>query len=78
LDTYDLLSADKFLSERLRVGLAVDAASDYGSATDWQDVIFRTAMSHNQNLSYSKSHDNGSYIATLGLGIKLVLLRIQI
>ena len=68
LDTYDLLSADKFLSERLRVGLAVDAASDYGSATDWQDVIFRTAMSHNQNLSYSKSHDNGSYIATLGLG----------
>ena len=70
LDTYDLLSADKFLSERLRVGLAVDAASDYGSATDWQDVIFRTAMSHNQNLSYSKSHDNGSYIATLGLGNK--------
>ena len=68
LDTYDLLSADKFLSERLRVGLAVDAASNYGSATDWQDVIFRTAMSHNQNLSYSKSHDNGSYIATLGLG----------
>ena len=68
LDTYDLLSADKFLSERLRVGLAVDGASDYGSATDWQDVIFRTAMSHNQNLSYSKSHDNGSYIATLGLG----------
>ena len=68
LDTYDLLSANKFLSERLRVGLAVDAASDYGSATDWQDVIFRTAMSHNQNLSYSKSHDNGSYIATLGLG----------
>ena len=68
LDTYDLLSADKFLSERLRVGLAVDGTSDYGSATDWQDVIFRTAMSHNQNLSYSKSHDNGSYIATLGLG----------
>ncbi|MDC3366090.1 SusC/RagA family TonB-linked outer membrane protein [Flavobacteriaceae bacterium] len=68
LDTYDLLSADKFLSERLRVGLAVDATSDYGSATDWQDVVFRTAMSHNQNLSYSKSHDKGSYIATLGLG----------
>ena len=68
LDTYDLLSADKFLSERLRVGLAVDGTSNYGSATDWQDVIFRTAMSHNQNLSYSKSHDNGSYIATLGLG----------
>jgi len=68
LDTYDLLSADKFLSERLRVGLAVDGSSNYGSATDWQDVIFRTAMSHNQNLSYSKSHDNGSYIATLGLG----------
>jgi len=68
LDTYDLLSADKFLSERLRVGLAVDGTSNYGNKTDWQDVVFRTAMSHNQNLSYSKSHDNGSYIATLGLG----------
>ena len=67
-ETYDLLSAENFLSERIRVGLAVDATSDYGSSTDWQDVIFRSAMSHNQNLSYSKSHDNGSYIATLGLG----------
>ena len=39
-----------------------------GSSTDWQDVIFRRSTSHNQNLSYSKSHDSGSYIATLGFG----------
>ncbi len=67
-ETYNLLNADQFLSERTRLGLAVDAASNAGSSTDWQDVIFRTSTSHNQNLSYSKSHDNGSYIATLGFG----------
>ena len=42
--------------------------SNAGSSTDWQDVIFRRSTSHNQNLSYSKSHDSGSYIATLGFG----------
>ena len=67
-DTYNLLSASQFLSERTRLGLAVDAVSDAGSSTDWQDVIFRTSTSHNQNLSYSKSHDNGAYIATIGFG----------
>ena len=68
LDTYNLLNSSQFLSERARLGLPVGAGSDYGSSTDWQDVIFRTAQSHNQNLSYSKSHDKGSYIATLGFG----------
>jgi len=56
-ETYNLLSASQFLSERARLGLAVDATSNYGNSTDWQDVVFRTAQSHNQNLSYSKSHD---------------------
>lgn len=67
-DTYNLLSASQFLSERTRLGLGIDAVSDAGFSTDWQDVIFRTSTSHNQNLSYSKSHDNGSYIATIGFG----------
>ncbi len=66
--TYNLLNASQFISERQRLGLPVDAVSNVGSSTDWQDVVFRTAQSHNQNLSYSKSHDKGSYIATLGFG----------
>jgi iron complex outermembrane receptor protein len=67
-ETYNLLNADQFLAARLSVGLTNDAVSNAGSSTDWQDVIFRRSTSHNQNLSYSKSHDSGSYIATLGFG----------
>ena len=67
-ETYNLLSADQFLAARTSVGLTNDAVSNAGSKTDWQDVIFRRSTSHNQNLSYSKSHDSGSYIATLGFG----------
>ena len=66
--TYNLLNADQFLAARTSVGLTNDAVSNAGSSTDWQDVIFRRSTSHNQNLSYSKSHDSGSYIATLGFG----------
>ena len=67
-ETYNLLNRDQFLAARLAVGLTNDAVSDAGSSTNWQDVIFRRSTSHNQNLSYSKSHDSGSYIATLGFG----------
>ena len=67
-ETYNLLNADQFLAARTSVGLTNDAVSNAGSKTDWQDVIFRRSTSHNQNLSYSKSHDSGSYIATLGFG----------
>ena len=67
-ETYNLLNRDQFLAARLSVGLTNDAVSNAGSKTDWQDVIFRRSTSHNQNLSYSKSHDSGSYIATLGFG----------
>ena len=57
----------KFLSESARLGFDV-AARNFGSATNWQDVIFRTSVSQNQNLSYSKAHDNGNYRATFGYG----------
>ena len=67
-ETYNLLNRDQFLAARLSVGLTNDAVSNAGSKTDWQDVIFIRSTSHNQNLSYSKSHDSGSYIATLGFG----------
>lgn len=67
-ETYDLLNASQFLAARRANNLTIDAASNAGSSTDWQDVIFRTSTSHNQNLSYSKAHDNGSYVATLGYG----------
>ncbi len=53
--TYDLLKADDepyYLSGVGQYG--GDArANDFGANTDWQEYIFRTAVSHKQNVSYS-------------------------
>jgi TonB-dependent starch-binding outer membrane protein SusC len=39
---------------------------DWGSSTDWQDVIFRTAVTNNQSLSFGKSTNSGDYFVSLG------------
>jgi len=65
--TYDLLSASQFLSESDRLGFNV-SDRDFGASTNWQDVIFRTVASQNQNLSYSDNYGDGSYRATFGYG----------
>lgn len=66
-ETYNLLSASQFLSESARLGYTV-SERDSGSATDWQNLIFRTSASQNQNLTYSKNYGDGSYRATFGYG----------
>lgn len=63
--TYDLLSAEEYLSETERVGIDV-AERDFGSSTDWQDYVLRSAWSTNQNLSYNNNYSTGSVRATLG------------
>ena len=66
--TYDLLSSQEFLSERQRLipNVTSPDSQDFGASTNWQNVIFRGAASHNQNLSYSKNYGKGSYRATFG------------
>ncbi len=54
---YDLLSADEF---RERGG------ADLGSSTDWQEYIFRTSASTDNNLSYSLNYGKGNIRATFG------------
>lgn len=66
-NTYDLLEAPDFLRGVTQFG-GNATAQNYGSETDWQDVIFRTAVSHNQNFSYSKSTNAGNFRATVGYG----------
>ncbi|NND14905.1 MAG: SusC/RagA family TonB-linked outer membrane protein, partial [Eudoraea sp.] len=71
---YDLLSASKFLSESERLGFD-PAERDFGSETDWQDEIFRTSMSTNNNLSYSHSYNGGNVRATFGYNKQFGVVR---
>lgn len=62
---YDLLDKEAFLNGAEDLGADRDAI-DLGAETDWQDEIFRTAISHNHNLSYGGGGENGSYRLSLG------------
>ena len=64
---YDLLGREQFLSEYARINGATAAAEiDQGADTDWQDQIFRTALSQNHNLSFGGGDDSGNYRFSLG------------
>lgn len=57
----DLLSADEFRG-------FVDPALDFGGNTNWQDVIFRTALNKTHHFSYGGGSDDGdsSYAFSAG------------
>ncbi len=57
---FDLLNREQFLNAVESFGGDVDDL-DFGGNTDWQDEIMRTALSHNHNLSYSNSYQDGNY-----------------
>jgi iron complex outermembrane receptor protein len=48
---------------------------NFGFSTDWQDEVFRTAMSTNNNLSYSHSYNGGNVRATFGYGKNFGVIR---
>ena len=58
---YDLFNADEYRSNFLAVtGNAVPAFDDTGANTDWQDVLTRSVVSTNNNLSYSRNYGDGN------------------
>ena len=64
---YDVLSTSAFLTEAAKAGL--DPSSkliNAGSSTNWQDQIFRTAVTQNYNLSYGGGNENTTYLFSLG------------
>ena len=64
---YDVLSTSAFITEAAKAGL--DPASkliNAGSSTNWQDQIFRTAVTQNYNMSYGGGNDNTTYLFSLG------------
>ncbi|MRX69507.1 iron complex outermembrane recepter protein [Flavobacterium resistens] len=55
----DVLSADEYRKA------IKDPAFDHGGNTDWQDVIFRTAITTNNSLAFSKQTESGNYYASI-------------
>ncbi|MFH4969428.1 SusC/RagA family TonB-linked outer membrane protein [Gaetbulibacter sp. M240] len=60
---YTLLGREQFLSAVTQFG-GDAVTADAGSDTDWQDYIFRSPISFNNNLAYSNSFEKGSVRAT--------------
>ncbi|MBC6999026.1 SusC/RagA family TonB-linked outer membrane protein [Cytophaga sp. FL35] len=56
-DRYDLLTADEFIA---------GGGANLGGKTDWQDYVFRTAASTDNNLAYSQNYGSGNVRATFG------------
>ncbi|MBN1416667.1 MAG: TonB-dependent receptor [Bacteroidales bacterium] len=60
----DVLTADEWVKVRTETMVppyAIDDENHYGYSTDWQDQIFRSALSHSQNLSLSGGTERNSY-----------------
>jgi len=55
----DVLSADQY-----RTAIK-DKAFDHGGNTDWQDVIFRQAITKSNSLAFSKQTESGNYYASV-------------
>ncbi len=57
----DVLTADEYVD-------AVGESSSYnhGGSTDWQDEVFRKALTHNTELSFNKRTETGAYYASVG------------
>jgi TonB-dependent starch-binding outer membrane protein SusC len=56
-------SADEFRREVPRIGGALD---DKGGSTDWQDLVMRTALTQNYNVTLSGGADKLVYYASFG------------
>jgi Outer membrane cobalamin receptor protein len=63
-EQYPVLSAAQFRAFAAEKGLT--SIEDGKADTNWQDEIFRTAVSSNHNLSISGGGKNGNYRASLG------------
>ena len=64
---FNLLGRERFLDAVEQFG-GNRNDQDFGADTDWQSIVTRSAVSQNQNLSYSYGHESGSVRATFGYG----------
>lgn len=61
---YDMLSASAFTSLVKEKNLSTDIGT---ADVNWQDEIFRTAYSHNHNISLSSGNSTGGYRASVNI-----------
>jgi TonB-linked SusC/RagA family outer membrane protein len=61
----DLLTADEYVDQAVAAGANRDVV-DFGGNTDWQDEIFRTALTQNYSLAYGGGNDRTNYRMSLG------------
>ena len=61
----DLLEADEYIAAAEAAG-ADPAVVGFGGATDWQDQVFRTALTQDYNVSYGGGAENTTYRLSLG------------
>jgi TonB-linked SusC/RagA family outer membrane protein len=58
----DVLTAEEWLKVRMdTLDYALDDENHFGASTDWQDEVFRTALSHSHNLSLSGGSEVNTY-----------------
>lgn len=62
---FDLLNRQEFLAAVAQFG-GDASALDYGSDTDWQDLVLRNVASQNQNVSYAKNYGSGNVRTSIG------------
>ncbi len=60
----NVLSAAQFRAEVPKLGATID---DKGASTDWQDQIYRNAVTQNYNLTMSGGADKLTYYASFGM-----------
>ena len=61
---YDVLSADAY--RQFMKDNNITNFNDKGANTNWQDQIYRTAFSHNHNVSVSGGNENTTYRGSVG------------
>ncbi|MBW6480633.1 MAG: TonB-dependent receptor [Bacteroidales bacterium] len=59
----DVMTADQYSSYAENNGFPYP---DEGASTDWQDAIFRSALSHNHNVAFGNGSGNSNYRASMG------------
>src|SRR2546423_5403726 len=70
----DLLSAGEYVSAGQAAG-ADPSVINFGAATDWQDQIFRTAVTQDHYLSYAERTATGAYHISLGYSDEKGIIR---
>ena len=70
-NTYEVLSGDEYRAAAQAAGVSASALSELGNAnTDWQDEVFRTAVSTDHNISLAGAYKNFPYRVSVGYSVQ--------